>query len=55
MPATTNRTSIEGTDRASRGRLPWDRTTHPWHAVVVSLAGGGRMALFRATQIILYP
>jgi uncharacterized protein (TIGR00369 family) len=31
------------------------RTTQLWDAEITSLSSGRRMALFRATQIILYP
>lgn len=48
-------TALEGEVEVTATLVHGGRTTQLWDAEIVSLASGRRMALFRATQIILYP
>lgn len=48
-------TALEGEVAITATLVHGGRTTQLWDAEIVSLATGRRMALFRATQIILYP
>lgn len=48
-------TALEGEVEVTATLVHSGRTTQLWDAEIVSLASGRRMALFRATQIILYP
>ena len=47
-------TALEGEVEITASLIHGGRTTQLWDAEIVSLASGKRMALFRATQIILY-
>jgi uncharacterized protein (TIGR00369 family) len=47
-------TTLEGDVEVTATLVHGGRTTQLWDAEIVSLATGRRMALFRATQIILY-
>ena len=47
-------TTREGLVRCEGVRLHGGRTTQVWDAVVTDLASGRKLALFRATQLILY-
>jgi 1,4-dihydroxy-2-naphthoyl-CoA hydrolase len=47
-------TALEGEVEITASLVHGGRTTQLWDAEIVSLATGRRMALFRATQIILY-
>lgn len=48
-------TALEGEVEITATLVHSGRTTQLWDAEIVALASGRRMALFRATQIILYP
>lgn len=48
-------TALEGEVEVTATLVHSGRTTQLWDAEIVSLASGRRMALVRATQIILYP
>ena len=48
------RTALEGEVEITASLVHGGRTTQLWDAEIVSLPTGRRMALFRATQIILY-
>ncbi len=48
-------TALEGEVEITATLVHGGRTTQLWDAEIVSLSSGRRMALFRATQIILYP
>ncbi|MGH6613525.1 PaaI family thioesterase [Sphingomonas sp.] len=48
-------TALEGEVQITASLVHGGRTTQLWDAEIVSLVSGRRMALFRATQIILYP
>lgn len=48
-------TALEGEVEVTASLIHSGRTTQLWDAEIVALASGRRMALFRATQIILYP
>lgn len=47
-------TALDGDVEITASLVHGGRTTQLWDADIVSLATGRRMALFRATQIILY-
>ena len=47
-------TAVEGEVEVVAELVHSGRTTQLWDAAVTSLASGRRMALFRATQLILY-
>ena len=48
-------TALEGEVEIVATLIHSGRTTQLWDAEITSVANGRRMALFRATQIILYP
>jgi 1,4-dihydroxy-2-naphthoyl-CoA hydrolase len=48
-------TAVEGEVEIIARLIHSGRTTQLWDAEITSLSGGRRIALFRATQIILYP
>lgn len=48
-------TALKGDVEITASLVHGGRTTQLWDAELVSLSSGRRMALFRATQIILYP
>jgi 1,4-dihydroxy-2-naphthoyl-CoA hydrolase len=48
-------TAVEGEVEITASLIHSGRTTQLWDAEMISLASGRRIALFRATQIMLYP
>ncbi|WP_373486551.1 PaaI family thioesterase [Blastomonas sp.] len=48
-------TALEGEVEIVASLIHGGRTTQLWDAEITSVSSGRRMALFRATQIILYP
>jgi uncharacterized protein (TIGR00369 family) len=48
-------TALEGDVEITARLVHSGRTTQLWDAEILSLSSGRRIALFRATQIILYP